>query len=132
LEEFLGPTAEFADRSLLEDAVTATGLNEEALQPSAIVSSATATGLSSLTLLQSDLLGLLAPILQVRSDTFVIRAYGESRDGSGIVVARAWCEARVQRMPMPFDSADDIEKPAGLLGRRFHVISFRWLNPGDV
>jgi hypothetical protein len=132
LEEFLGPSPEFGGRSLLEDAIAETGLNDEALAPNATVSSPSFTGMSSLTLLQSDLLGFLAPILQVRSDTFVIRAYGEARDGNGSVSARAWCEARVQRLPIPFDSSDAIAKPAGALGRRFRVISFRWLNPDDV
>ena len=39
----------------------------------------------------------LAPVSNVRSDTFVVRTYGEVRsDGSK---PRAWCEAIVQRIP---------------------------------
>ena len=42
-----------------------------------------------------------------RGDTFVIRAYGDSIDAQGRVVARAWCEAIVQRSPDYVDKADE-------------------------
>jgi hypothetical protein len=49
--------------------------------------------------IQSDLLKPIANTLSVRDDTFRIRAYGEALDAGGKVIARAWCEAVVQRMP---------------------------------
>src|SRR5690606_11922761 len=47
-------------------------------------------------LTQGDLLMALAPVITVRGDTFRIRAYGESRNNDGDVLAKAWCEAIVQ------------------------------------
>lgn len=90
-------------------------------------------------LTQADLLQFLAPALSGRSDTFRIRAYGEDLDASGKVVARAWCDAVVQRTP-EFVSGDDnlIEGHTTLrpvnrsFGRKFQIISFRWLDPGEV
>ena len=57
-----------------------------------------------------------------RSDTFVIRAYGEAADGS-----RAWCEAVVQRVSEPVSSA-----PMMKFGRQFKQIRFRWLSPAEI
>ncbi len=86
---------------------------------------------------QGDLLQGLAPVLSARSDTFLIRAYGDSRDAAGSVVSRAWCEATVQRTPVPLEpdasglnsarQGDDDD-----FGRRFEVVSFRWLRPEEV
>lgn len=50
-------------------------------------------------LTQADILQSLGHRLTVRGDTFVIRTYGDARDASGRVIARAWCEALVQRTP---------------------------------
>jgi hypothetical protein len=90
---------------------------------------------------QADLLTPLGPLLSVRGDTFRIRAYGEarSRDGSK-VLARAYCEAVVQRIPDYMDSIDEPDElPQKLrstlnqrFGRRFQWVSFRWLNPQEV
>ena len=133
LEEFLGPAAEFGGRSLLEDAIQAAGLNAENVQPVATAVSAADSGLSSLTITQADLLGILAPFLQTRSDTFLVRAYGESvNPATGLTGARAWCEARVQRLPAPFDPEDNAAQPVGAFGRRFRIVSLRWLNSSDL
>ena len=75
-----------------------------------------------------------------RSDTFTIRAYGEARDAGGKPVARATCEAVVQRVPEYVDPADRAEvRPAELssesnkrFGRRFNIVSFRWLAPAEI
>jgi hypothetical protein len=88
---------------------------------------------------QADILTPIAPILSARSDSFVIRAYGEAQDSSG-TVARAWCEAVVERARDYVDPGDEAEiVPAELtqevnrtFGRRFKVRSFRWLNPGEI
>lgn len=86
---------------------------------------------------QGDVLSAIGSFVTVRSDTFKIRAYGDAKDASGKVLARAWCEAVVQRIPSYVDSTDAPEAvataPANIaFGRQFHVISFRWLNPGEV
>ncbi len=85
---------------------------------------------------QADILAPLAPIMQARSDTFVIRGYGEARSVDGNqITARAWCEAVVQRVPDYIDTKDSAElrrdqlkAPLNLIfGRRFIAKSFRWL-----
>jgi type II secretory pathway pseudopilin PulG len=88
---------------------------------------------------QADVLRPLAPILSARDDTFTIRAYGDSRSPDGRILARAWCEATVQRTRDFVDSADSPEittqptAPANqTFGRRFKVLSFRWLNASEV
>jgi hypothetical protein len=90
---------------------------------------------------QGDLMMMLAPIATVRGDTFKIRSYGEALSADGkSVLARAWCEAVVQRMPEFIDPGD---APATLVasltsaanknfGRRFEVVSFRWLNEQEL
>ena len=62
--------------------------------------------------IQSDLLKPIANTLSVRDDTFRIRAYGDSLDKSGNIMARAWCEAIVQRVPEYSDDSNDPEVPA--------------------
>ena len=48
----------------------------------------------------------LAPVLFPRSDTFVIRSYGEAvNPATGAAEGRAWCEATVQRVPDYFDAS---------------------------
>lgn len=100
----------------------------------------TAEGAPSI-LSQGDLMAALAPIATVRGDTFRIRAYGESKTSSGTVVARAWCEAVVQRVPDFVDTSDKAEAlPAEMkadtvnktFGRRFNIVTFRWLSPSEV
>lgn len=88
---------------------------------------------------QGDLLTTLGPLVTVRGDTFVIRGYGEARDPSGkTVLARAWCEAVVQRVPDFVDPSDEAHKaaPASManlkFGRRFHLVAFRYLEPKEV
>jgi hypothetical protein len=88
---------------------------------------------------QGDLLTTLGPLVNVRGDTFVIRGYGEARDASGkSVTARSWCEATVQRVPDYVDPADkahdSVPKSAINLtfGRRFNIISFRYLSPREI
>ena len=88
-------------------------------------------------LTQGDLLQVLGPMLNARSDTFIIRAYGDASDADGKIQARAWCEAVVQRCPEPLapDASGINSEKAGKLsdmGRRFVVKSFRWLCPEEV
>lgn len=89
---------------------------------------------------QADILRHLGSTLTPRGDTFVIRAYGDSLSGNGDVAARAWCEAVVQRTPDYVDATDDAHlKNSNLtsesnrrFGRKFQIISFRWLNAEEV
>jgi len=88
-------------------------------------------------LTQADILQFLGPALSARSDTFVIRAYGSSRNMMGQVMAEAWCEAVVQRTaePMNPDSLGLNPERSGEridFGRRFEVVRFRWLNRAEV
>lgn len=89
---------------------------------------------------QADLLVSLGPALSPRSDTFTIRALGEARDSEGVVRATAWCEAVVQRTGDYLDPGDDAATIAASLkrplnkrfGRRFQIVSFRWLTAAEV
>jgi Tfp pilus assembly protein PilV len=93
---------------------------------------------------QADILRSFAAQLTPRGDTFVIRTYGDSLDSKGNVKAQAWCEAVVQRVPDYVDSSTDTgdeayKKQVDLqsetnkkFGRKFNIISFRWLNPAEV
>lgn len=89
---------------------------------------------------QTALLARLGSVLTVRSDTFIIRAYGDIREpGTDKVIARSWCEALVQRYPEyvnadadeanVFPPTDQINQQ---MGRKFRIIGFRWLNKNDV
>jgi hypothetical protein len=53
--------------------------------------------------------------------------------------ARAWCEAIVQRLPDYVDSATDPNAYGAptaavniAMGRRFKIISFRWLSSNEI
>lgn len=94
---------------------------------------------------QARLLTAIGAQITVRSDTFVIRTYGDARDASGKILARAWCEALVQRVPEYVDPTDRPEahdgwpQPGSKLspansrfGRRWEIKSFRWLDSGEI
>lgn len=136
LEEFLSPQAGLGTPSLLEAAIEAAALNADEIKPLDNVplsGGAYGAGLSSLTLTQADILTALAPYLRARSDTFLIRAYGETiNPATDEIMGAVWLEATVQRFPQTVAAGDNIEKPAGAFGRRFKIISFRWLSPADI
>jgi hypothetical protein len=86
---------------------------------------------------QANILTALGSQISVRSDTFVVRAYGDSRDKSGNIRATAYCEAVVQRVPEFVDPVDPPEaSPSStlnlLFGRSFRTVSFRWLSPSEI
>lgn len=101
-------------------------------------------------LTQADVLSTIGNQLSARSDTFVIRTYGEVLDpvnsspATPVVLGRAWCEATVQRLPEFVDDSlpaqtDLRAAPASPakttnqnFGRKYKIISFRWLTPGDI
>jgi len=89
--------------------------------------------------LQHDILAAIGASLATRSDTFVIRAYGDTRATNGEVRGRAWVEAVVQRTPdfcnptqPPETAFDSLTASNKALGRRFRVVSFRWLAPNEI
>ena len=89
---------------------------------------------------QADILRGLAEQLTPRGDTFLIRTYGDSLDAAGNVVARAWCEAVVQRVPDYLDPTDENDTKEAelnseanrLFGRQIRVVSFRFLKNSEV
>jgi hypothetical protein len=133
LEEFLNPTSP-GGPSLIEQAIADANINVDA--------TGNPIEFSSQFLTQADIMTALAPVLFARSDTFLVRAYGEAVNPvTGATEGRAWCEATVQRVPEYFDpTADDATvAPADLVsdfnklyGRRFKVVSFRWLTRSDI
>jgi hypothetical protein len=95
---------------------------------------------------QANLLTAIGSQITVRSDTFTIRAYGDARDASGTkMIAKAWCEAVIQRVPDYVDPTDAPEAQDGWpqtsskltpvntrFGRRLAVQSFRWLGSNEI
>ncbi|TAE74438.1 MAG: hypothetical protein EAZ65_01835 [Verrucomicrobia bacterium] len=102
-----------------------------------------ATGASG-SLDQLAVLNQIGATISARSDTFRIRAYGDATDPDGQVLARAWCEAIVQRVPEyvvdkaqdgndPWDSsATPLQTVNRSFGRRFTLRSFRWLSENEI
>jgi len=100
-------------------------------------------------LTQSDVFARLGSVLSSRSDTFRIRAYGETRNPLSGEVISARCEAIIQRLPQyvnanenaaetPFDPSRAAAQGLNALsavneafGRQFVVVRFRWLE-GDA
>jgi hypothetical protein len=167
IEEFLAPSTLHAGvdaegnvgapRSLLEASIADAGINADIAE------------FSSQWLTQGDVMTALAPILFARSDTFIIRTYGEAINPTKLpltyvtggvipndaIEGRAWAEAIVQRVPEyldrsdppetlapAFDAPSDPEDATSLptkahqlnkqFGRRFKVVSFRWLTRSDI
>lgn len=127
----------------LQTAIDRTGLNNEYLLQTFTTSNypnganinpaKTGVGIPGY-MTEADVLNSIGPRLTVRSDTFVIRGYGEAHDKEGKPVAQAWCEAVVQRTPDWIDSSQPPETKVTALnpvnktfGRRFTIVSFRYL-----
>ena len=102
-------------------------------------------------LTQADVLSAIGSGFSARSDTFIIRTYGEVLDAvnstatAPIITSRAWCEAVVQRLPEYVDQADPALSANGnttapsatntlnkSFGRRYKIVSFRWLSKDDI
>jgi hypothetical protein len=74
---------------------------------------------------QADVLTTIGPKMSARSDTFVIRSYGKTMvPNSTMIKSEAWVEMLVQRFPDEHDEA--------IFGRRFRVLSFRYLDQNDI
>jgi hypothetical protein len=87
----------------------------------------------------------IGPSIAARSDTFRIRAYGEALGPDGkTVIAKAWCEAIVQRVPgyvdpsnppsarMASTSDSALTTTNQKFGRKFEITSFRWLAQNEI
>jgi len=105
-------------------------------------------------LIQSDILEAIGPALASRSDTFIIRAYGDvvATPGSTQTYASSWVEAVVQRIPEFVDPSQTPETevsapqpnigqannvgrlhyPNIVLGRRFQIVAVRFLSQKDL
>ncbi len=91
-------------------------------------------------LMQQDLVQAFSPVMTARSDTFTVRTYGEVRNQiTGVVEGSAYGEAVVQRLPEYFDPSQPPETALAAanginsnFGRRFRVVSFRWLNENEI
>jgi hypothetical protein len=102
-------------------------------------------------LMQADILAAVGSALSTRSDTFVIRCYGDATDplNSSRSLAGCWIEAVVQRIPEFCDPSQPPEtevcKPSDgrshnpllskmnrVLGRRFVILSARVLSQKDL
>ncbi|SHJ37448.1 hypothetical protein SAMN02745181_1904 [Rubritalea squalenifaciens DSM 18772] len=91
-------------------------------------------------LMASDVLQQIGSVIRARSDTFVIRAYGDARDSSGRILSKAYCEAVVQRTTIPVnpdeatDGLDPLPPQSGRkdFGRKFKIVSFRWLPNEEI
>ncbi|WPJ95564.1 hypothetical protein SH580_19280 [Coraliomargarita algicola] len=91
---------------------------------------------------QGDILQPMGPYITARSDTFKIRSTGTvNHPVTGQVISQVWCEAIVQRLPdfvddsqPPHTSLSELEtNPVNFrLGRRFKVVSFRWLDKNEI
>lgn len=90
-------------------------------------------------LTQTDVLQVIGSSITARSDTSRIRAYGETLDPSGKTAARAWCEAIVQRTPGYVDPANaptargsELSDLNEIYGRKFQIVSLRWLSASEI
>ena len=96
-------------------------------------------------LTQADILANIGAGLSARSDTFTVRAYGETvNPATQAVTGSAWCEAVVQRLPdyvapstgpsgnAPADAVTALTATNQMFGRKFKITSFRWLSPNDI
>jgi type II secretory pathway pseudopilin PulG len=105
-----GSLEAFLESNVLSDALAEFTLNSDLEPPPG----------SLLEIDAGDLAMKLTPIMSARSDTFVIRTYGDVINPvTGRVEGRAACEAVVRRFPEFVD---------GSAQRRFRVVQFRWLD----
>lgn len=118
--------ADFVNSGLLQDAIDTVNINGSIPRYSPAF------------ITQADIITLLAPFMLARSDTFLIRAYGDAFNPvTGVVDGRAWCEAIVQRVPTPFAESDHrnnfrVPQDTNGFGRKFEVIYFRWLDSSEL
>jgi hypothetical protein len=102
------------------------------------------------TIMQADVLAKIGALISPRSDTFTVRSYGDYTDPlRDTASSKAYCEIVVQRTPEyvdPFNEPtsgmlgldggvieDDIVSETNrIFGRRFEIVSMRWLPEGEI
>ena len=81
---------------------------------------------------QAVMLEPIAPFLTVRSDTFIVRSVGHSKNPiSGETTSKTFCEAVVQRIPDRVDNnsallMESATSGNNIFGRRFVIKDIRW------
>ena len=158
----LGALQMAIEQSGINDALR-NGISTPNIETTGVNTGQSTKAISSMTgapgyLMQSDVLNSIGSLLRTRSDTFTVRAYGESRDSKGNIVATAWCEATIQRTPEwvtpstePYKIKDSsypdlssdtivnkwIQNPSldtnnKNNGRRMNIVSFKWLSQNEI
>jgi hypothetical protein len=80
-------------------------------------------------LTQADIMTAIGPMVSTRSDTFKVRARGESISLQGEFEGAATIEATFQRTPEPVDPTVD---PADATNRQFRLLAIRWLEEDEI
>ncbi|MDR2981361.1 MAG: hypothetical protein LBV12_03840 [Puniceicoccales bacterium] len=124
--------SEFAESGVLAEALKKSGCNAPAVLGEAI------PAVSPLKLNPGDILESLLPLATVRGDTFKVRVKGASLSHLGKLQSVANAEVIIQRLPEFCDdsqsamtSMKDLNPGNRHLGRRFHIISWRWLDSDE-
>lgn len=121
---------DFIDSGAIENAILAANLNQGITEP-----------YWTDYLSQQDVLSAIGPYLSARSDTFVVRAYGDAVNpfDSSEIVARAYCEAIVQRTHEKHDTDPNNTSVmattglgAGEYGRKYKIVAFRWMTGDEI
>ncbi|MBC2600418.1 hypothetical protein [Puniceicoccus vermicola] len=145
-------TNDNAKKGAIQDAIDCTSLNNtidsekaytdvESYFQTGNITAETKVGIPEY-LTQADVLTPIAPYLSARSDTFVVRSYGNSTNPiTGIVDSEAVIEAVVQRIPDYVNQNNDaaetqipnLSNPTNInFGRQFVVVSARWLEKDEI
>ncbi|MBC2603969.1 hypothetical protein [Puniceicoccus vermicola] len=72
---------------------------------------------------QADILEKIGSQITVRGDTFVVRSYGSATNPlNSEVISESYLETILQRTTEPLENS----------GRRFKIVSFRWISEDDI
>ncbi len=130
-----GSVSEFINSGIVEDAIEAVGpAVTEVELPEVTPINEGIKSFAPVYVRQSDVISTIASHMSARSDTFLIRSYGDYRDPlSDKIISTALIEAVVQRVPEiigdgttvvdPMSNATEINS-----GRAFKIVSMRWIN----
>lgn len=139
LKEFLSAPAT-DEQSLIEEALSAvSGIHKDKILQGSNLVDVDIEERTPAFLTQADIMNALAPIISNRSDTFIIRGYGDIKNPmTGDIIGEALCEALVQRIVTPTEENADLSQntelldPQGALGRQFVLLDFKWLSESEI